>query len=454
MPTRVWKAKRYTAGYKPYVSPYTKTQSVLRSHYTYSANQVPLSQPPASSVSSYTYSQSKTGNYLRNWKTVIRVNGNATTKFDAWAHVVDRNYPYIIVYNERRINQFNPWYLAYSTTNFVNFLHVDLAPFSTHFIPGVTQKALDRAAIAVVRKINQAHHQLQGGVILGEIDKTARLLAGTARNLKQGVLNYVKTAVGIRKSKPKGQTRGRPMTVQQVNNSKTKAIANSYLEATFGWAPLIHDCEDLAKTLGRLTTESDKIRFRAGAEWEEQYSQVATRVSFAGLFCDKTVTKGTRCNVTYRGFLRGLPYEAGSPPLERIVSMSGFDLRSFVPTMWELIPYSFLVDYFTNIGDCLQSWTLDTSVVKALWRTVVTESFVEIRCKPDLGASIAQIQLDTGTNGRSFTGNKRDGLCSVYYRTVARDQAAVPLLVPQLTGLDLPWRQFANMGALLTKLMR
>lgn len=444
--------KRYRAGYKPYVSPYTKAQSVPRDMFRYSANQKFLYQPPDSSKHTYVYSKSKTGNYLRNWRDIVRAGGNATTAFSAWEHVLDRRFPVIYVHNDWRPNQFNPWQKVYSTSNYVNLFHADLAPFSTHLVPGVAQKAQDRAATELVKKINRAHHQLQGGVILGEIDKTARLLTGTARKLKQGVFSYIKTAVGIRNSKPKGK-KGRALTASQVKNAKTKAIANSYLEATFGWSPLIHDAKDLAKTLGRLTTESDRVRFRAGAEWEEQYSQAVTRIGNP-LWADRTVVKKTVSNVVYRGFLRGLPYEAGSPPLERIVTMSGFDLRSFVPTMWELVPYSFLVDYFTNIGECLQSWTLDTSVVKVLWRTQITESIVEVRIVPDVGAAIAQIKLNNGTNGQSYSGYKQDGLSSFKYRTVTRDQAAVPLLVPQLTGLDLEWRQFANIGALMTKLLR
>jgi hypothetical protein len=31
----------------------------------------------------------------------------------------------------------------------------------------------------------------------------------------------------------------------------------------------------------------------------------------------------------------------------------GYDIRSFVPTLWELLPYSWAVDYFTNLGDIL-----------------------------------------------------------------------------------------------------
>ncbi len=435
------KTRRTGAGYRPYTNPYTKTGSVLRTYYRYSANQKLRTLPADVTTYQYTYSRSKTGNYLRNWRQLIRQGANATTKFNGWTQLRDYKPPRILVENEWRVNSFNPWQLVRSEDNGLSFMHTELGPIATHYIPGVAQKAQDRAAVYLIREINRAHHQLQGGVILGQIDKTARLLTDTAKNLKQGVFAYISKAVGIR------QGRG-------SKRSKQKAIANSYLEATFGWQPLLLDCKDFAKTLGRLIHESDKVRFRAGAEWEEQYSQVVSQHNFAGLVLNVVKTKKTKAAVVYRGFLRGLPYEVGSPPLEKIISMSGFDLRSFVPTMWELIPYSFVVDYFTNIGDCLQSWTVDTSIVKTLWRTEVVESTSEVKLVYDLDLSISNIKALNGTNGKNYTGSKQDGSSTSTYRTVARDVAGVPLLVPQLTGLDLPWRQFANIGALIRAKMR
>jgi hypothetical protein len=50
-------------------------------------------------------------------------------------------------------------------------------------------------------------------------------------------------------------------------------------------------------------------------------------------------------------------------------------LEDFVPTVWELIPYSFVADYFTNIGDIISAfsygnmnlrWSTRTQVVKAI----------------------------------------------------------------------------------------
>jgi hypothetical protein len=34
---------------------------------------------------------------------------------------------------------------------------------------------------------------------------------------------------------------------------------------------------------------------------------------------------------------------------------AGLRFRDFVPALWEWIPYSFLVDYFTNIGDIIEA---------------------------------------------------------------------------------------------------
>jgi hypothetical protein len=35
----------------------------------------------------------------------------------------------------------------------------------------------------------------------------------------------------------------------------------------------------------------------------------------------------------------------------------GFSPDNFAPTIWELIPYSFLIDYFSNVGDIIEGWS-------------------------------------------------------------------------------------------------
>lgn len=422
----------------PLAIPFVRTQSYWRSVYRYYTNNTLLTVPLTSEVRLINISLTKTSTSLPKWREIIAAGGNATTAFSLTARTVDAmSYPMMQLTYRHRNNAFSPFELKQQfDSSFANQWYS--GSIATHFSGVTDQKAQDRATQLLYKKIRQARQQLQGGVILGEIDKTAKLLLGTARGLKQGVWNYLSTAVGIRRGK------GRP-------SAKRKAIANSYLQATFGWQPLINDCEDLAKTLGRLCYENDRVRFRVAAGSEVVTSQTFRQIQFASLFGNITTIEKTSTNVYYKGFLRSMPYEIGSPPLERIISMSGFDLRSFIPTMWELVPYSFLVDYFTNIGDCLAAFCTDTSIVKGLWRTSIKESTREYRVSMDEKASIANLKATLGTDlSGPIICTKKDGLITFSLRDVSRNVAEIPVMVPRLTGLDLPYRQFANIGALIT----
>jgi hypothetical protein len=349
--------------------------------------------------------------------------------------VLEMKHAKVDITYQNRASASSPWELFQSyEMSFLNWMTI--APIG-HFSSGPDSEAQVRAVRELYKKIYQARHQLQGGVILGEIDKSARMLVGAARGLKQGVFRYLSNAVGIRQGKGS-------------NKTKRKAIANTYLENVYGWQPLLHDMEDLGKTLGRLCFESDKVRFKAIAGSAVQSATSSQEIRNGDMFASMYHTDITETTVIYRGVFRSSPYEAGSPPLERIIQMSGFDLRSFIPTMWELVPYSFLVDYFSNIGDCLYALSCDTSIVQTLWRTQVKESTRTYCIVPNLKKSVDQHKSSGGSNVKNFVSSKADGLTTIHRRDVSRAQAGVPIMVPRLTGIDLPWKQFANIGALIT----
>jgi hypothetical protein len=57
-------------------------------------------------------------------------------------------------------------------------------------------------------------------------------------------------------------------------------------------------------------------------------------------------------------------------------ALFGFSPEQFLPTAWELVPYSFLIDYFTNIGDIIAGWS--SLLVPLKWANKTTRKTNEV----------------------------------------------------------------------------
>jgi hypothetical protein len=134
----------------------------------------------------------------------------------------------------------------------------------------------------------------------------------------------------------------------------------------------------------------------------------------------------------------GIYHSSGSGP--NSPGSFGFSPREFVPTLWELIPYSFLVDYFTNVGDIIAAWsyrTLDMRWVTRTERTSVISSNVGGTPYMDQSTSYAdqglyRNELISGSPGASVT----------RYTTVTRVPNVgfpAPRLELTVPGLGLKW---------------
>lgn len=426
---------------------YTKSSTRYRRVTRHIANNQPTSQIADYSEEARAFGRSKTGNYLPNWRRVISSGGNATTVFSAYVNDLK------VVYANRRVdfdvridavqNIWKPYYSLESSWRpwaninpISHFLILDGAFFG---------RARAKAIKSLYQQIWKANHQFQGGVFMGEVGKTVNMMGKAAKNFKSGVLDYVTTAVGIRKGKGS-------------KKSREKAIADTYLEYVFGWTPLLHDVKDAAVALARLNHEKrgERTRFRAYGVEEGQASKSDGSISFANLYTKYLIYETAKVEVIYRGFLQGPRFEQANPSIDRIISMSGFDMRSFIPTVWELVPYSFLVDYFTNIGDCLQSYVTDTSPVVGLWLTEIWESRREQTFSPyNEPLTIQLFQNYHGAqNVRNFRFSGGTGQYVTITRNVSRAPASVPLMLPRFEGFDINVKQLTNIGALITSKTR
>jgi len=153
-----------------------------------------------------------------------------------------------------------------------------------------------------------------------------------------------------------------------------RVLADTWLEYAFGWQPLLADVEDGAKALARVATRDalERQQFRAHAMEETPVSitgniaDAANLVFGAGIIYSGNIIKVGLAEVIYYGkFMTKLQDSSAlMSSTERLIERSGFSLPDIIPSAWELVPWSFFIDYFSNVGDVLeQAANINTALI-------------------------------------------------------------------------------------------
>lgn len=197
------------------------------------------------------------------------------------------------------------------------------------------------------KRIFDAKHAFQGGVVLGELGQTLRMIRNPAQGLRRLVDDW-----GLKARKIRGSR------VYPISERKRRVLENlgdAWLEVQFGWRPLLNDVADGSEALRQYHAGQGLVSKRISAKGEIYSDPTITRAvqgaSFALWTTEDRLVQHTI--VVYRGAIR---LEARDP---RVMApeLIGFDLSSWLPTLWELMPYSFLIDYFSNVGDVIMGWS-------------------------------------------------------------------------------------------------
>jgi hypothetical protein len=363
--------------------------------------------------------KSKTGVSLPNWRYLVRHNLNATN-------------PYAVSTDSSGLIRGS---VSFSIRNVNKGGRVDhcrihgvLHPFDLIYgNPPSTSNADSQARIGFLKKVRKSQRSFQSGVFLGELGEALHQIARPASALRAAVSTYSSAA-------KKAARRAR--TPRQA----AKAITGTWLEHSFGWVPLFNDVDDSMKALaGFREYIGDVFKYTfydTSREGQKQSIQVpGTSVN---LLFNWSVERGVR--VTYKGMLA---YEFANKAKDW-KSNWGLTLSDFLPTIWELIPYSFLVDYFTNLGDVIDSACMGD--VGLRWGVCSTKSWTAIH--------LADFQVESawpaiwgyqpGTRVALVPTIGRTNFSRVPVTSVSTNIMDVRTEIPGLTS----WRKWANMSAL------
>jgi len=296
------------------------------------------------------------------------------------------------------------------------------------------QALYDSTLSAFVSKARAAQYQFQGGVFLGEIKETINLLRSPLKGFRKLTKEYHSKAKKLARTK---------LTKRQ----RTKQLSEEWLRYSFGIKPLIQDIDDAMHDLayiieGRPETAPILVQ-RRDAKLLYSYKGAGTSRSWWTM----VLTQYSRSDesVTIRGAVSVALPKIGKSYYGNDLLMHA--LSDFIPTLWELIPYSFLVDYFTNVGDFISALTFLESSVK--WCNC-TKRLTVTRYMHQAYTLDSASAFPPGSAYRYDGSDTKNPESEVV--TSQWDRAIISSFIPSLHfdfGSLTKWRRMTNMTALL-----
>lgn len=270
-----------------------------------------------------------------------------------------------------------------------------------------TTDADNQAKMRVLSAASKRRAAFQGGVFLAELRQTIRGIRQPLRSLREGLDAYHKRA---KKLSRKGSRAG-----------FQSALSGTWLEFQFGFLQNARDIENGLAAL-KLMSKDRSLYFKANGTSSSTslvgklYGAQTYNVSSGHLYQTRRTESVI---VIYRGAYKAkLPYGWD-------LDSWGVNTQDFIPAVWEAIPYSFVVDYFTNIGKILEAYSGILCDIAWVAKTIRTEvSYHQYGtgfyvANPGIQASL----VDTGSPGS----------IEIALTAVQRFSSSVNGLIPQFT---------------------
>lgn len=287
--------------------------------------------------------------------------------------------------------------------------------------------------LELLNKLNEKvrGHDFNAGVALGTGLQTADLIGNSALRLANG-LRALKRGLGTKAivnalNGATGRSTGRGKSLPSQDEHRDVELSRRWLEAQYGWMPLLQDVHGAAEALAVHVANVHRIKFRVRVTRRQpQLSINMASGAPEGYF------SGGLANLYRQQLIFAAEDERDLP--SQFVMLGLTDPLSIA---WELVPWSFAIDWFLPIGDMLSAAAMTPKLNGTFVRTI-TETRTSTR------------SVEPSQSGFE-TINQQKLMIKTVNRTIAGT-----LSVPLIPGFESPfsksWKRTANQIALLAGL--
>lgn len=278
-----------------------------------------------------------------------------------------------------------------------------------------TQKVISKLIAAIgTAKADLGTTMAEMGKTAAHVAKTATRIANFLISLKKGKLGEACASIGITATKRQqkiynrryakakhedGQNKVRfdKLIVNRSESRVTDLVADTWLEYSYGWKPLLNDVYNLAEATAQSIVERQNVlRYQTAKSKNEKQTVII----------DETV--GLSCRTSFNSKISvaiGVNFSIDSS--NNLLFLHAFGLSNPLTIAWELIPFSFVADWFLPVGDAIRSLTAYNGLgFHSGWKTTKTvwEWQGELKMKSFSSGGGSQIRRGTITGSyKEFT---------------------------------------------------
>lgn len=407
----------------------------------------------------FVYVGSQSGEKVYGWRSKIKAGVDATSPYtlDRVFEQGRSEHSFTIVRELIGNWPTNP-YVIYSDQFAFNGFYPDISSYGQAYfghVAGIPSNAEAEALARLYSKIREESYGVNGLLVIGELRETIQMLRNPLAAANKATQLYLDALKAKRREIKQSVPRRRSETDRQHSirraNALKNAMAGSWLELQFGLLPAISDAKEILEEsldmyLKRARNTRTRLRARS-PKFSNVIQDEGLSFYFTNLQFKVSYRRETEASVQYTcGVNRTLVSPVGQ--MEDALQRFGFQIQNFVPTIYELIPWSFLVDYFVNLGDIVEAVCTDTSNVTWVSRTQRQDTLITHTSE---GVPYNEGSPGTVWRVRSFSGNSGDQRIFRHI-TVQRTKPGglpIPPLVFSIPGSDS--KKWFNMAALLTQ---